>query len=94
MKNCSESALGSKTSSRGVEDESAKPVGGSVGYAGFVGLDVHKETIAVAIALPDRSAPRFDGEIANTPKAVEKLFKQLAGDGEIYLWCYEAGPCG
>lgn len=63
-------------------------------YAGYVGLDVHKETIAVAIARPDRSAPTFEREIKNTPTAVRKLLDELAEDGEIYLLCYEAGPCG
>jgi transposase len=63
-------------------------------YAGFVGLDVHKETIAVAIAKPDRSTPKYRGEIKNRPKAVAKLLEGLRRDGEIYLLCYEAGPCG
>ena len=27
------------------------------GYAAFVGLDVHKDTIAVAVALPGRATP-------------------------------------
>ena len=85
MKKCSELSLGSKIDDSGV---------GRAIYAGYIGLDVHKETIAVAVALPDRSAPRFEGEIANTPKAIEKLFTRLAVDAEIYLWCYEAGPCG
>jgi hypothetical protein len=32
-------------------------------HAAFVGLDVHKETIAIAIARPGRSAPEYRGEI-------------------------------
>jgi transposase len=63
-------------------------------YAGFVGLDVHKETIAVALALPGRGEPTYHGEIKNTPKAVAKLVQRLSADGELLLFCYEAGPCG
>jgi transposase len=61
-----------------------------------VGLDVHKETIAVAVAEPGRSEPVYRGEIANRPKAVEKLLAKLseAYGGELLQFCYEAGPCG
>lgn len=64
------------------------------GYAGFVGLDVHKETIAVAVAPAGREVPVYRGEIKNTAKAVAKLVDRLSVDGELYLYCYEAGPCG
>ncbi len=37
-------------------------------YGAYIGLDVHKDTIAVAIAYPDRGAGEFVGEIANTHK--------------------------
>ena len=65
-------------------------------YAQYVGLDVHKDTIAVALSAPGRGEPRYDGEIAHTPKAVKKLVQLLSADagGEQMLWCYEAGPCG
>ena len=35
-----------------------------------MGLDTHKDTIAVAIAEAGQSKPRYYGEIANTPEAV------------------------
>nr|WP_240906086.1 IS110 family transposase [Thiorhodococcus mannitoliphagus] len=59
-------------------------------------MDVHKETIAVAVAEPGRDEPIYRGEIANTPKKVEKLIAKLsdAYDGGLLLFCYEAGPCG
>lgn len=65
-------------------------------YGVYVGLDVHKDTIAVAIAAAGRSAPVSWGEIANKPKTIAKLVDRLtaAFDGEVMLLCYEAGPCG
>ena len=65
-------------------------------YAAYIGLDVHKETIVVAIAIAGRSAPLCRGEIPNRPKAVTKLVERLCRefDGEVLLFCYEAGPCG
>jgi len=63
-------------------------------YSLYIGLDVHKDTIAVSIAQSDGSKPRYYGEIANTQKAVEKLVKKLSPDGEVLALCYEAGPCG
>lgn len=63
-------------------------------YRLFLGLDVHKDTIAVSIASVDGSKPRYYGEIANTQKAVEKLMTKLNPDSEVFGICYEAGPCG
>lgn len=63
-------------------------------YEWFVGLDVHKDTIAVAIAARDRGAPEYQGEIRNTPAALSKLVRRLSSHGEALLFCYEAGPCG
>ena len=60
----------------------------------FVGLDVHKETIAVSVAEPDGGEVRYMGEIANTPDAVVKLVRRLRKEGSKLSFCYEAGPCG
>jgi transposase len=59
----------------------------------FVGLDVSKDTIAVAIADPGRGEPRFHGTIQNKPEDIRKLMKKL-GDPEYLLVCYEAGSSG
>jgi len=65
-------------------------------HAAYVGLDVHKESIAVAVAEPGRAEPVYRGEIANQPKRIEKLIAKLseAYAGAVLQFCYEAGPCG
>ena len=60
----------------------------------YVGLDVHKATIAVAIVRGARGAAHYFGQIENTPQAVLKMLKQLSAEGEVMNFCYEAGPCG
>ena len=65
-------------------------------YPAYVGLDVHKDTIMVAVSRAGRGKPEVWGEVANRPKAVEKLVGRLNAEfgGEVLLFCYEAGPCG
>jgi transposase len=61
----------------------------------FVGLDVHKATIAVAVARGGlRDAADFLGTIENTPAALGKLLVKLGRKHDQLSFCYEAGPCG
>jgi transposase len=58
----------------------------------FLGLDVHAETIAVAIAEPDGEV-RSLGTIVNRTESIRKMIKKL-GPVEQLQACYEAGPTG
>ncbi|MCH8839415.1 MAG: IS110 family transposase [Planctomycetes bacterium] len=63
-------------------------------YSKYLGMDVHKDTISVAIAQEGQQEPRFYGQIPNSPQAIHKLIKKVCPGGEVMLFCYEAGPCG
>lgn len=58
----------------------------------FVGMDVHAETIAVAVA-EGREQARSLGTIANRPEAVRRVLGKLGKPGKLKV-CYEAGPTG
>ena len=58
----------------------------------FLGMDVHAETIAVAIAEPDGEI-RSLGTIANREDSIRKFIRKL-GTPEQLRACYEAGPTG
>ena len=59
----------------------------------FVGLDVHAETIAVAVAEPGGEV-RSLGVIPNRLESIRKLIRQTRTGPSICEACYEAGPTG
>jgi transposase len=60
----------------------------------YIGLDVHKETIAVSIAPANSTEVRRYGIIGGTLAAVDKLVKKLSPANVELRLAYEAGPCG
>lgn len=58
-----------------------------------VGLDVHKDSIAVAVLPRGSERVTEASTIVNDPKVIEKLVKRLTA-AESATFVYEAGPCG
>jgi len=57
----------------------------------FVGLDIHKERISIAVAESGRScAVEYLGEISNDPVAISKLCDRLERPSKTLAFCYEA----
>jgi len=64
-----------------------------------VGLDVHKDTISLAVAVQPRDGDPLQlmdcGKVANTPAAMKRKVTRLTDDfGTDLHFIYEAGPCG
>jgi transposase len=59
----------------------------------FVGLDVHKDSIAIAVAEAGRQAPRFVGTVVPSLPSLNRALRDF-GSASRTLVVYEAGPCG
>jgi transposase len=59
----------------------------------FVGLDVHKDSIVVAVAEAGRGPARVVATVAFEWKALRKVLEKL-GPKSAIACCYEAGPTG
>lgn len=61
----------------------------------FIGLDVHKATIPVAVAQGERGGEvRHRGSVPHRPDHVSTLVETLVAGGACLHFCCEAGPCG
>ena len=61
----------------------------------YVGLDVHKATVCVAIAESGRGGEvREVGIFENRPDVLRKMVARLGKQRHRLSFCYEAGPCG
>lgn len=59
----------------------------------YLGLDVHKESIVIAVLPGAAEKPTRVDRVANDPKVLHKYFRRLAETGEIRA-CYEASGAG
>jgi len=57
-----------------------------------IGLDVHKDTIAVAVLRPGTTEVD-ERTIPNTPESIRRLFRRYSNPS-LLSTCYEAGPTG
>lgn len=61
----------------------------------YIGLDVHKNSISLAIADDGPAGEvRLYGTIKNTVEALDKVIRKLVSTGAQLQFVYEAGPCG
>ena len=68
-------------------DESSKTL--------YVGLDVHKDSVAVAYALEERGTEVVSlGAIGTRQCDIDTLIRKLQSKGATLVFVYEAGPCG
>ena len=61
----------------------------------YVGLDVHKMSMDVAIAEPGSTGEtRYYGRIGGDLEALDRVIRKLKAKGAELRFAYEAGPCG
>lgn len=62
-------------------------------FSTYVGLDVHKNSITVAIASPDDDKPKSLGRLPNDLTRLLRALQPLGAPSGVQI-CYEAGPTG
>lgn len=60
----------------------------------YIGLDVHKESIAVAYGDDQGGEVTFLGNIGTRHCDIDKLIRNLKSKSKQLVFVYEAGPCG
>jgi transposase len=64
-------------------------------YSTYVGLDVHKDSISIALAEEGRMGEvRYYGSVGGDLASLDKAIKKLRSKGGELRFAYEAGPCG
>jgi transposase len=61
----------------------------------FIGMDVHKDSIAVAYVAQDHGAEvTYLGAIGTRHADIDKLIRKMQSKAKHLIFVYEAGPCG
>ena len=61
----------------------------------FIGMDVHKASIAVAYVAQDHGAAvTYLGIIGTRQADIDQLVRKLQSKAKHLVFVYEAGPCG
>jgi transposase len=61
----------------------------------FIGMDVHKDTIAVAYVAQDHGAEvTYLGSIGTRQCDIDQLIRKMQSKAKHLIFVYEAGPCG
>ena len=61
----------------------------------FIGMDVHKDSIAVAYVSQDHGVEVIDlGPIGTRHGDLDKLIRKMPSKATHLIFVYEAGPCG
>jgi transposase len=61
----------------------------------FIGMDVHKDAIAVAYGAQDHGAEVMDlGPLGTRQGDIDQLIRTMQSQATHLVFVYEAGPCG
>lgn len=62
-------------------------------FSSFIGLDVHKDSIAIAVAEAGRDSAKYLGAIPSDTTRLRSRLKRFGDPSSVHV-CYEAGPTG